>query len=81
MKEIENFKTEMKKIKKSKEEIIKFKISKLLNELNIEKGIKMDQIKKIEAKLEQLKIAKRVIDKIKKSIITYEFCEYCDLYD
>ena len=32
-------------------------------------------MKKIEAKLEKLKITKRVIDTIKKSFITNEFCD------
>ena len=88
MKEIEDFKTEIKSIKKSKKEILKFtktlnllrdtKTFKLLYDLNFEKGIEIDEIKKIEAKLEKLKIVKRVIGTIKKSIITNEFGEYYD---
>ena len=41
------------------------------------KGIKIDELKRIEAKLEKLKIPNRVIN----TIITDEFCEYYDLYD
>ena len=78
MKEIEDFKVEIKRIKKSKNEIIKHKTSKLLYDLKFEKGFEIDEIKKMEEKLEKLKIGKRVIDTIKTSIITNEFCEYYD---
>ena len=44
----------------------------MLDHLNFEKGI--DEIRKVEAKVEKLKIAKRVIDTIKRN----EFGEYYD---
>ena len=78
MKEIEDVKSEIKRIKKIKKEIIKYIFSKLLDDLNFEKRIEIDEIKKIEAKLEKLIIGKRVTNTIKKSIITNEFCEYYD---
>lgn len=70
MKEIQDFKAEIKKDKKNqKQEIIKYKTSKLLDDLIFEKGTEIDKINKIEAKLEKLTAAKRGIDKIKEPII------------
>ena len=77
MKVIEEFKIELKWSTKNKKRGNKAETSKLLNDLNIGKGIKIDEIKRIEAKLEKLKIPKRVIN----TIIADGFCEYYYLYD
>ena len=71
MKEIEDFKTEMKSIKKNlKKQMIRYKTSKLFGNFNFEKGFIMEETKKIGAKLEKLEISSRVIDAInKKSIL------------
>ena len=41
----------------------------MLYDLNIEKGLIIEETNKIEAKMERLKIPKRVIDIIKKSVL------------
>ena len=46
------------------------KSSKLLGDLNMEKGFEIDRIKKIEIKLEKLKIPKTIADAITESIIS-----------
>ena len=61
MKRIEDFKTKTKNIKKLKLDTIENNFDKLINDLNFEKGLIMEETKKIEAKLEKLEIPKRVI--------------------
>ena len=56
-------------MKKLKREMIEYKSSKLLGDLNMEKEIKIEEIKEIEIKLEELKIPKTIVSTIKKSII------------
>ena len=63
---------------------------KLLNDLNIEKEFKIDEIKNIEIKLEELKIPKKKkkkVNSIRESIIpekySYHFLrhkDFCDFY-
>ena len=53
--------------------MIKLKGSKLLGNLNIEKGIKIEEIKEIEMELEKLKIPKTIVDTIKKLIISEKY--------
>ena len=61
MKRIEDFKTKTKNIKKLKLDTIENNFDKLINDLNFEKGLIMEETKKIEPKLEKLEIPKRVI--------------------
>lgn len=60
-------------MKELKIEVIKLKGSKLLGNLNIEKGIKIEEIKEIEMELEKLKIPKTIVDTIKKLIISEKY--------
>ena len=53
--------------------MIKLKGSKLLGNLNIEKVIKIEEIKEIEMELEKLKIPKTIVDTIKKLIISEKY--------
>ena len=47
-------------------ETIEYKSSKLLEDLNMEKGTAIEEVKGIEVKLEKLKIPKTIINTIKK---------------
>ena len=53
--------------------MIEYKSSKLLGGLNMEKEIKIEEIKEIEIKLEELKIPKTIVGTIKKSIIPEKY--------
>ena len=66
MKGIKDIKTEIKNIKKLQIKTMENDFDKLISDLNFEKILIMGKSKKIEAKLEKLKIWKRVIDTIKK---------------
>ena len=55
--------------------------SKLICDLNTEKGLEMKRTKKIEKGLEKLKIPKEIIDTIKESLFTNTICEYYSLYE
>ena len=50
--------------------MIEDKSSKLLRNLNIEKEFEIERIKKIEIKLEKLKIPKTIVDAITESVIS-----------
>ena len=49
------------------------KSSKLLRDLNMEKGIEIEQIKEIEIKLEKLKIPKTIVNTIRKLITSEKY--------
>ena len=53
--------------------MIEHKSSKLLGDLNIKKGIEIEEIKEIEIKLEKLKITKVIVNTIKKLIISEKY--------
>ena len=71
--EIERLETDIKKMKKSKTEMIRDKSFKLLDDLNMEKGLEIESIKKIEIKLKNLKIPKRIVNKIRKLVIPEKY--------
>ena len=56
-------------MKKFKKKMREYKSSKLLGDLNMEKEIKIEEIKEIEIKLEELKIPTTIVSTIKNSII------------
>ena len=61
------------KIKKIRELIIitiEYDCDKLIGDLSMEKRLKIGRIKKIEIRLEKLKISNTLIDTIKKSVIS-----------
>ena len=60
-------------MKKIKIEVIELKGSKLLGNLNIEKGIQIEAIKEIEMELEKLKIPKTIVNAIKNLIISEKY--------
>ena len=60
-------------MKKIKIEVIELKGSKLLGNLNIEKGIQTEAIKEIEMELEKLKIPKTIVNTIKNLIISEKY--------
>ena len=60
-------------MKKIKIEVIELKGSKLLGNLNIEKGIQIEAIKEIEMELEKLKIPKTIVNTIKNLIISEKY--------
>ena len=62
-------------------ETIEFASSKLICDLNIEKGLEMKIIKKIEIRLKKLKIRKEIIDTIKESLFTNLIREYYGFYE
>ena len=61
--EMETLKREIKRLKI---ETIKLESSKLLSDLNMEKGFEIEEIKEIETTLGKLKIPKTMINTIKK---------------
>ena len=68
---IEKFNANLKKIRKTKKDIIRHETTRLLSDLILKKKIKKDELKGIEARLEKQKISKRVVNK---------FREYYNLY-
>ena len=60
-------------MKESKIEAIELKSSKLLSDLNVEKGIEIEEIKEIEIELEILKIRKTIVNTIRKLIISEKY--------
>ena len=54
-------------------ETIEYKSSKLLGDLNMEKGIEIEEIKEIEINLEKLKIPKTIVNAIRKLNICITF--------
>ena len=68
--EIEKLETEIKEMKRLRIEAMELKSSKLLGDFNMEKRIEIEEIMKIEMKLEKLKIPTTMINTIKKSIIS-----------
>ena len=71
--DIVRLQTEIKEIERLKIEAIELKSSKLLSDLNMEKGIEIEEIREIEIKLEKLKIPKTIATTIKKLIITEKY--------
>ena len=66
-------KAETKGVEGLKIETIEYKSSKLLGELNMEKGIEIEEIKEIEINLEKLKIPKTIVNAIRKLNICITF--------
>ena len=66
-------KTETKDVEGLKIETIEYKSSKLLGDLNMEKGIEIEEIKEIEINLEKLKIPKTIVNAIRKLNICITF--------
>ena len=63
---IKRLKTQIEEIKEIEIEATEYNGLELLYDLNIEKGLIIEETNKIEAKMEKLKIPKRVIDIITK---------------
>ena len=68
-------KTETKGVEGLKIETIEYKSSKLLGDLNMEKGIEIEEIKEIEINLEKLKIPKTIFNAIRKLNICITFLD------
>ena len=73
MEEIDIFETKIKKIRELIIDTIEYDYDKLIGDLNMEKGLEIEKIKKTTKKLEKLKISK-TIDTIKKSVISEKCC-------
>ena len=73
MKEIDEFETEIKNTLELKIETIEFTSYKLLYDLNMEKGLEIERIKKTVINLEKLKIPKTIVDTTRKSIIPKKY--------
>ena len=73
MEEIEKFETKIKNIRELMIDTIEHDYNKLINDLNIEKRLEIEGIKKMEIKLEKIKLLKIIPDTIKKSVIS-EIC-------
>ena len=73
IKRIERLEAEIKEIEELKIKAIEYKSSKLLYDLNFEKGLEIDEIMDIEIRLEKLKIPKTTINVIKELIIVSHF--------
>ena len=72
--EIETLETKIKEMKELEIVMIEDKSSKLLRDLNIEKEVEIERIRKIEIKLEKLKIPKTIVDAITESVISKNIC-------
>ena len=70
MEEIEKFETKIKNIRELMIDTIEHDYNKLINDLNIEKRLEIEEIKKMEIKLEKIKLLKIIPDTIKKSVIS-----------
>ena len=70
MEEIDIFETKIKKIRELIIDTIEYDYDKLIGDLNMEKGLVIERIRKIEIRLEKLKISKTIVDSIKKSVIS-----------
>ena len=57
MEEIDKFETKIKNIRELIIDTIEHDYDKLINDLNIEKGLEIERIKKIETKLEKIKLS------------------------
>ena len=66
-------KTETKGVEGLKIETIEYKSSKLLGDLNMERGIEIEEIKEIEINLEKPKIPKTIVNAIRKLNICITF--------
>ena len=71
--EIDRLETEIKEMKELKIEMIEHKSSRLLEDLNMEKGIEIQEIKEIEIKLGKLKIPKTIVSTTEKLIISGKY--------
>ena len=70
MEEINIFETKIKKIGELIIDTIEYDYDKLIDDFKMKKGLEPKKIKKIEIKLEKLRISKTIIDAIKKSVIS-----------
>ena len=70
MEEIDIFETKIKKIRELIIDTIEYDYDKLVGDLNMEKGLEIERIRKIEIRPEKLKISKTIVDSIKKSVIS-----------
>ena len=78
--EIDIFETKIKKIRELIIDTIEYDYDKLIGDLNMEKGLEIEKIKKIEIKLEKLKISKTIVDTIKKSVISEKCLHHISRY-
>ena len=76
MEEIYKFETKVKNIRELIIATIKHDYDKLTNDLNIENKIEIERIKKIEMKLEKIKLSKTIADTIKKSIVSEKYLHH-----
>ena len=74
--EMEKLETEIKEMKRLKIKATELKSSKLLSDLNIEKGLEIEEIKEIEIGLEKLKIPKTTVNTIRKLIIPEKYMHH-----
>ena len=74
--EIDNFKIKIKTIRELIINTIEYDYDKLINDLNIEKWLEIERIKKKEIKLEKIKLSKTVVDTIKKSVVSKKCLYY-----
>ena len=68
--EIDKFEIKIKNIRGLIIDIIEHDYDKLINHLNIGKGLEIWRIKKTEIKLEKITLSKTIADTIKKSVIS-----------
>ena len=68
--EIDIFETKIKHIRELIIDTIEDDYDKLIGDLNMKKGFWIEKIKKVEIKLEKLKISKTIVDITKKSVIS-----------
>ena len=73
VRDIEKLETEIKDIEKLKIDTIGYKISKLVGDLDMEKRFEIGRMRKIEIKLEKLKMPKTIVDAITKSVISKKY--------
>lgn len=79
MKEIDESETEIKRKLELKIEKNRL-FYQFISYLNKERGSKMKKIKKIETKMEKLQIPQKIIDTIKKSLLTEIVSEYYNIH-
>ena len=70
MEEMDKFETKIKNIRELIIDTIKHDYDKSTNDLNVEKGLGIERIKKIETKLQKIKLSKTIADTTKKSVIS-----------
>ena len=70
MEERDKFETKTKNIRELIIDTIEHGYNKFMKNLNIEEGLWIERIRKIEIKLEKIKLSKAIADTIKKSLIS-----------